>query len=111
MHVDVSGHHTTLTPALRAAIEQKFSKLSHQTNLPTKAEVVLTVEKNYHMVDAILWVNGTKHHAKSKAENMYVALDEVQARLSRSMRKEKTNRQQKVQGAVPSLKHYPQPSV
>lgn len=105
MHVDVSGHHTTLTPALRSAIEQKFSKLDQHTSAPTKASVVLTVEKNQHVAEATLLVNGTPHHAKASAENMYAAIDKLEARLSRSMRKKKTDRLQGQRGAVPSLKH------
>lgn len=105
MHVDVSGHHTTLTPALRAAIEQKFSKLDQHTLAPTRAAVVLTVEKNQHVAEATLWVNGTTHHARAVAENMYAAIDTLESRLSRLMRKKKTDRLQHQRGGGPSLKH------
>ncbi len=111
MHVDVSGHHTTLTPALRTAIEQKLSKLDQHTNEPTKAEVVITVEKNHHLIEATLLVNGTPHHAQAKAPNMYAALDRLESRLSRSMRKEKTKRMQRQRGHVKSLKHYAEASA
>lgn len=104
MHVDISGHHTSLTDGLREAVSQKFAKLDHHTDRPLTAHVVLTVEKHRHVAEATLTVNGKPFHATGQAEGMYEAIDDLVSKLDRSMRKDKTKRLQRVRGPVPSLK-------
>lgn len=104
MHIDISCHHTSLTDGLRDAVTQKFSKLDQHTDRPLAAHVVLTVEKQSHVAEATLTVNGTPFHAKSKSKDMYAGLDQLVSRLDRAMRKAKTKRLQGVRGPVASLK-------
>lgn len=104
MHVDIFCHHTSLTDALRDAVNQKLSKLDHHTDEPLNVHVVLTVEKNRQVAEATVNRNGTSFHSKAEAGSMYEAIDSLVDKLDRAMRKDKTKRLQRVRGPVPSLK-------
>ena len=104
MRVDISCQHTSLTDGLREAVKQKLSKLDHHTDKPLTAHVVLTVEKNRHVAEAPLALNGTPLHAKAEADSMYAAIDGLAGKLDRAMRKHKTRHVKTFRGPVPSLK-------
>ena len=108
MHVDIACQHTSLTESLKEAVQEKFSKLDDHTNKAVSAHVVLTVEKDRHVAEATVTVQGKPLHAKASARGvngMYQALDRLVSRLDRAMRKEKTRALQRTRGPVPSLKH------
>ena len=91
MQIDIACQHTTLTDAMRDAVNQKFSKLERQTDLPVRGRVVLSIENQRQVVEAHFQVDGTPHHAREEAADLYQAMDTVVQRLSRSMRKTKTH--------------------
>ena len=108
MHVDIACQHTTLTDPLRQAVLEKFAKLDDHTDKAVAAHVVLRVEKDRHVAEATLTVQGKPLHAEASARGangMYQAIDKLVARLDRAMRKAKTKKLQRTRGPVPSLRH------
>lgn len=91
MQIDIACQNTTLTDAMREAVNQKFAKLDRQTDLPVRGRVVLGVEGHRQLVEANFHVDGAHHHAHGEAGDLYQAMDVAVDRLSRSMRKAKTH--------------------
>lgn len=104
MKIDIACQHTTLTDAIRDSVHKKFSKLSRQTDQPVVAHVVLSVEDHRQTVEATVLVDGSPHHAQGEATDLYQAMDMAVARLSRSMRKAKTNEIQSRRNTKESLR-------
>lgn len=107
MRIDIACQHTTLTEAMRQAVEQKFSKLDQQTDRRIEAHVVLSVDNGLQAAEAHLLVDGTPHHARVESQDLYQAIDTVVQRLSRSMRKRKTQDLQKRRNTTESLRTLP----
>lgn len=103
MHLDVTCQHTTLTPALRQAVEEKFQRLSSHINKPSHAHVVLVVDGPVHRAEATVSGVGKPVHAQAKHENMYAAVDKLVSLLDRRWRKVKTSRMRTKRGKVPGL--------
>ena len=101
MHLDLACQHTTLTPALREAVESKMAKLQGHTPQPLRLHVVLIVENETQRVEAELHGVGPPIHATASAINMYAALDKVVAILDRRLRKVKTQKLRSSRGQVP----------
>lgn len=104
MKIDIACQNTTLTDAIRESVHKKFSKLSRQTDQPVEAHVVLNVEDHRQTVEATLLVDGSPHHARGESTDLYQAMDMAVARLSRSMRKAKTNEIQSRRNTKESLR-------
>ncbi|MGL5290527.1 MAG: ribosome hibernation-promoting factor, HPF/YfiA family [Vibrionaceae bacterium] len=88
MQLNVSGHHLEITDALRQQITQKFSKLE-RFHAVSSANVVLSVEKLQHIIEATLRVNQAEIYAKASADNMYGAIDLLNDKLLKQLDKHK----------------------
>lgn len=94
MEIQLACHHTTLTEAMREAVNTRFDRLAHHTHRPTTAHVVLTANGGTqpHKAEATLLLNGKPLHASASARDMYAAIDSLVSRLDRLLRKDKTAR-------------------
>lgn len=103
MHLNLACQHTTLTPALRQAVEEKFEKLSNHIDRPVRANVVLAVDGSLHRAEATLHGTGRPVHAKVDGDNMYSALDKLVSLLDRRWRKVKTSKMRMARGKIPGI--------
>lgn len=104
MHLDVACHHTTLTPALKSAVEDKFAKLQNHMDKPLRADVVLSVDGNRQIAEATIHGVGHPLHAKiAVRDNMYAAIDKLSGVLNRQWRKIKTNRMRHSRGKIAGI--------
>lgn len=103
MQLDLACQHTTLTPAMRHAVEEKFQRLSGHIDKPLRAHVVLTVEDKGHTAEATLHADGKQVHAQAKDQDMYAAIDRLVNLLDRRWRKIKTSRLRNSRGRVPGI--------
>ena len=109
MHLDVACQHTTLTPALKSAVEEKFAKLQHHMDKPLRADVVLSIDGPHQIAEATLHGIGKPVHAKvAVRDNMYVAIDKLAGVLDRQWRKLKTSRMRKTRGKVAGIGKEPE---
>ena len=92
MHIDVTGHHLTLTDSLREYVDTKMDRIQRHFDMVTDAHVVLTVEKLRHKAEATLKLRGSSVFAEVEADDMYVAIDQLTDKLDRQVRKFKEKR-------------------
>lgn len=103
MQLDMACQHTTLTPAMRQAVEDKFKRLSDHIDKPIRAHVVLAVDGSGHTAEATLHGVGSQVHAQATHQDMYSAIDRLVDLLDRRWRKVKTSRLKNSRGRVPGI--------
>lgn len=89
MHIDLTGHHMDITPALREYVTEKMSRLERHFDHVTNPHVILSVEKLRHKAEATIQLNGSKVFADSTQEDMYAAIDTLVDKLDRQVKKYK----------------------
>jgi putative sigma-54 modulation protein len=90
MNIDLTGHHVSLTEALRSYVTDKFSRLERHFDHVTSTHVVLKVDKARHIAEATIHVAGKKDvHANSVHEDMYAAIDMLVDKLDRQILRHK----------------------
>ena len=89
MKVEVSGHHVTVTDALRQHVEKKFERISHHNQGINQVHVTLTVEKHLQKAEANVHLAGQDIFASGKDKDMYIAIDQLVDKLDRQVVKHK----------------------
>jgi putative sigma-54 modulation protein len=89
MHLNVTGHHVDVTPALRSYVEKKLDRIMRHFDQLIDTHFVLTVEKLQHKAEATLHVRGETIHAVAVEADMYASIDALADRLERRVRKHK----------------------
>lgn len=89
MHINFTGHHIEVTPALKTFTEEKFGKLERHFDKITTVNVVFDVEKLSHIAEASVLVAKSEIHARAESQDMYTAIDELVAKLDRQLLKHK----------------------
>ena len=89
MHLNVTGHHVDITPALRSYVEKKLGRIVRHFDHVIDTHFVLTVEKLQHKAEATLRVRGETIHAVAIDADMYAAIDALADKLERRVRKHK----------------------
>jgi len=102
MHIDVTGQHIDVTPALRDYVSGKLERLMRHFDKVTNVHAVLSVEKQRQMAEATINVNGASLHATSADEDMYAAIDALADKLDRQIKKhkEKLTDHRRAEGAM-----------
>lgn len=88
-HINFTGHHIEITPALRDFTSSKFHKLLRHTDKITSIHVTFTVEKLNQIAEATLHVPGDEIYASSKSEDMYSSIDKLIEKLNKQLTKYK----------------------
>lgn len=89
MQINLTGHHTDITPALRSYVQTKFEKLRRHFNNMTNIHVILTVEKERRIAEAEVHVNNGNLFANAENNDMYAAIDSLVDKLDRQVKKHK----------------------
>ena len=85
-HINITGHHIEITPALRTYVSSKFDRLHKRGEHITSINVTLEVNKLQQIAKANLHVRGADFHATSQDEDMYAAIDALVDKLARQIR-------------------------
>lgn len=85
MQINISGHQLTVTDALRAYVDEKFTRLERHFDKITSAQVIMRVEKLKQQVDATLNLAGGDIVASAEHEDMYAAIDALVDKLDRQL--------------------------
>lgn len=91
--IRLTGNNVTLTESLRNYVEDKLSKVIKRFGpLLTKVDVHLKVEHNKairesHRAEVVAFAGRTILRAEVKADDMYAAIDAVEERIARTVRK------------------------
>ena len=110
MNLTISGHHIEVTPSLKSYVTDKLAKVTAHFDNLISAKVTLSVEKQKEndgqRAECTLHMKGADLFAESTHADLYIAIDEMIAKLDRQVlrQKEKTQDQTKEGG-----KHAPVP--
>lgn len=89
MHINITGHHVDVTPALRAYVTEKMQKLVRHFDQVTSINVILNVEKLQQQAEATVTAAGRTLFATDSAMDMYASIDGLVDKLDRQVRRYK----------------------
>ncbi len=87
MKIKITGRNIELTEGLKAAVEEKLSKLDKYFNEDTQANVTLSVEKERQKIEVTIPVKGSIIRSEQVSNDMYVSIDLVEEVIERQMKK------------------------
>jgi putative sigma-54 modulation protein len=91
VEITVTGRHPKITPEMKAYAEGRVSKMTRIFDRLSSARVTLEVEGVEHRAEASVHApRGAVLVARASAGDMFRALDELENRLERQLRKLKT---------------------
>ena len=102
----IVGRNLDVTPALKAAVEDKIGKLEKYFNPDTEAHVTLSVEKERQKIEVTIPVKGSIIRSEQVSNDMYVSIDLVEEIIERQLKKYKTKIVDKHQEAGSFSKMY-----
>ncbi len=93
MHLTISGHHIEVSPALRAYVTAKLDKITSHFDDVVDTKVTLSVEKHKEKdgqrAECTLHTKGADLFAESSHADLYVAIDDMAAKLERQVMRHK----------------------
>ncbi|MBZ4665457.1 ribosome-associated translation inhibitor RaiA [Mahella sp.] len=96
MRIIISGKNIPITDALRAMVAKKLGKFDRYFDEDTEVRVVMSVEKNRHIVEVTIPLNGTILRAEDYSDDMYTSIEGVLEKLERQIRKHKTKLEKRI---------------
>lgn len=96
----ISGKNIEVTDALKEKINKKFGKLEKYFSPNTETHVTMSVEKNRHIFEATVHLNGIVLRAEVENTDMYTCIDKAIDILEGQIRKNKTRLEKKLHAAA-----------
>jgi len=96
--IKITGNNISVTDSLREYVDKKISKVINKyKSILTKVNVHLEVDKNPavpnpHKCEVVAFAGKVILRAEVKSQGMYASIDEVEVRISRTIRKFKERR-------------------
>ncbi|MDI1242111.1 MAG: ribosome-associated translation inhibitor RaiA [bacterium] len=91
MKFEYTGRHIEVTPALKSHVEQQFNRIDHLFDgRPSKAHVIIEVERGRHRSEIILTWRKDVLNATTTNSDMYKSLSETIAKLEKQALKIKS---------------------
>jgi putative sigma-54 modulation protein len=91
MKFEYTGRHIDVTPALRSHVEEHFKRIDHLFDgRPSKAHVIIEVERGRHRAEIILTWRKEVLNATTTNSDMYQSLAQTVAKLEKQALKIKT---------------------
>lgn len=90
MKISVRGKNVTVTDALREYAEKKVAKAGRYFGTPPVATVSLSVERDRHIAEITLAVDGMLLRGETASGDMYASIDASVDKIERQIRKHKT---------------------
>ena len=100
MKLIISGKNIEVTEALREKIGKKLGKLEKYFNPNTEAHITMSVEKNRHIFEVTIHLNGIVLRAEVENTDMYASIDKAVDILEGQIRKNKTRLEKKLHTAA-----------
>jgi putative sigma-54 modulation protein len=99
MHIKISGHHVSVTPAMEASICDKLARVERHFDQINSMQVVLSLDNHHtscshkgqhnHKAEAILRVPGAELFAQASADDMYASISMLCEKLDRQILRHK----------------------
>ena len=87
MRITITGRNIDLTDGLKAAVEDKLSKLEKYFTQDTEAHVTLSVEKERQKIEVTIPMKGNIIRSEQVSNDMYVSIDLVEEIIERQLKK------------------------
>lgn len=89
MNIQITGRHVEVTDSIKSYVNEKVGKVGHYFDNITSTKVILDVEKDQQVAEAIVTVPGSEFVAKAKDKDLYAAIDMLEDKLVRQLKKHK----------------------
>jgi putative sigma-54 modulation protein len=89
MNLHLTGHHLTITPAIRDHVASKLERITAHFDNVIDVKIIMTTEKLLHKVEATMHLSGKEIFCETQGEDMYVAIDQLIGKLDRAVIKHK----------------------
>lgn len=109
MNISISGHHISVSDAMKSAVMDKLEKVERHFDQIQSIKVILSLDnhrteashsgKNNHKAEAILRVSGQEMFVQAYDDDMYLAINAMADKLDRQVRKYKTKIERKARGS------------
>ncbi|MDI9476269.1 MAG: ribosome hibernation-promoting factor, HPF/YfiA family [Natronincolaceae bacterium] len=96
MKTIVSGRNMDVTGALRDTVQSKLGKLDRFFHKELEAQVTMSVEKNRHIIEVTIPLNGSILRAEESTDDMYRSIDSVVDKLTRQLEKQKSKLENRI---------------
>jgi putative sigma-54 modulation protein len=93
IHLDITGRHVEITPALRDFAGEKLAKLERLLDGPIEAHVVLGIEKHRHFAEIQVKSKTGVFSGHQETDDLYASIREVADKLERQALKHKEKMQ------------------
>lgn len=90
LKINVRGKNVTVTDALREHVHKKLSKTERYFYTEPEATVALGVQRDRHIAEITLSINGMLLRAETATNDMYASIDAAVDKIERQIRKFKT---------------------
>ncbi|MDE4959609.1 ribosome-associated translation inhibitor RaiA, partial [Francisella tularensis subsp. holarctica] len=70
-------------------VNEKVGKVGHYFDIITSTKVILVVEKDHQVAEAIVTVPGSEFVAKAVDKDLYAAIDMLEDKIARQLKKHK----------------------
>lgn len=90
MKIKISGKNMVITDALRNQVNRKVKKLKRYFEPSIEAQVTMSVEKNRHIIEVTIPINGNVLRAEESTNDMYASIDKVLDKLEKQIHKHRT---------------------
>ena len=90
MRITITGRNIELTEGLKAAVEERLSKLEKFFTADTDVFVTLSVEKERQKIEVTIPIKGHVIRSEQVSNDMYVSIDLVEEVIERQLRKYRT---------------------
>ncbi len=90
MHITVRGKNMDVTPALREYVEKRLGKIEKYFDYPVSPQVTLSLERDRHIVEVTVPLNGMLLRGEEETGDMYSAVDLVLEKLEKQIDKYRT---------------------
>ena len=87
MNISITGRNIELTDGLKAAVEEKLSKLDKYFVRDTEVHVTMSVEKERQKVEVTVPMKGHIIRAEQVSNDMYVSIDLAEEIIERQLKK------------------------
>ncbi|MEY8766427.1 MULTISPECIES: ribosome hibernation-promoting factor, HPF/YfiA family [Francisella] len=89
MNIQITGRHVEVTDPIKRYVNEKIGKVGHYFDNITSTKVILDVEKDHQVAEAIVTVPGSEFVAKAEDKDLYAAIDMLEDKLARQIKKHK----------------------
>ena len=89
LNIHLHGVHLPISDSLKSYLQKKTVKLNKHFCHHCDIDFTLSVEKNFHQIEAIAHISGKNFFCKSRSSDMYQAIDDLTFKLDRILVKNK----------------------